>query len=241
MKKEINQLDKEVLQERLYLLQIYAAENNISFFIILEGWAQTGKGRILKTATYRMNPKKLKVYSPINTEYMDSKYPFQYKYWTHFPPKGTIFFLLKSWYHRISFGLQNGDIKKSNLSKYQKSIYNLERTLTDDGIFMIKFFLELDKDELTKRLKKAEKEKKFWEATKEDKNQVKDYDIYKDLFTTYRNITDQPFSSWHVIPADNTDKAEVDVMAILVEFMEKKLSIDSWEMMEKIMDQGEIE
>lgn len=226
----MNPLDKEVLQERLYLLQSYAADNNKSIYIILEGWAQTGKGQILKTSTYRMNPKKLKVYSPINTEYMDSKYPFQYKYWAHFPAKGTMLFLLKSWYHRISFGLQNGDIKKSNLSNYQKSIYNLERTLTDDGIFIIKFFLDLDKDELAKRLKKAEKDGKAWEATKEDKNQVKEYDTYKDLFTSYRNITDQPFASWHVIAADDTEKAEIDVMIVLVEFMEKKLSVNSWEM-----------
>ncbi|MCC5813782.1 MAG: hypothetical protein JJT78_03430 [Leptospira sp.] len=231
---------KDNLQERLYLLQSKASEMEKSCYVILEGWAQTGKGRILKTSTYRMDPKKLKVYSPVDTEMWDSKYPFQYKYWYHFPPKGTTFFLLKSWYYRVSFGIQNKDIKKEDVSKAQKSILNLEKTLADDGILIIKFFLDITKEELSKRLKKAEKEGKTWEVTKEDKRQVKDYDDYTRYFQDYRNLTDQPYAPWHVLSAMDSNKTEMEVMKILVSFLEKKLGVDSWDMMKQLVN-GDIE
>lgn len=235
--------ENDVLQERLYLLQTKASELGRSFYIILEGWAQTGKGQILKTATYRMDPKKLKVYSPLDTETWDSKYPFQYKYWYHFPPKGTTFILLKSWYYRVSFGLQNGDLKKSDLEKTQKSIFNLERTLSDDGIYLVKFFLDLDRDELSKRLKKAEKEGKTWEVTKEDKNQVKDYNTYQELFQSYRRLTDQPFAPWIIIEEKDTEEAERLFMIELIRYMEEKLGVDSLAMYTTLMTEtsGEIE
>lgn len=228
-------LDKDNLQERLYLLQNAAYEKGISIYVILEGWAQTGKGQILKTSTYRMDPKKLKVYSPVDTELWDKKYPFQYKYWYHFPPKGTAFFLLKSWYYRVSFGIHNGDIKKGEVSKALKSILNLEKTLTDDGVIIVKFFLDLSKDELSKRLKKSEKEGKTWEVTKDDKRQAKEYETFQGYFSDYRNLTDQPYAPWFVISSEETDKSEQDFMIQLIQHLEKKLGVDSWDIMQKLV------
>lgn len=233
--KNADPFHKDNLQERLYLLQNVASEQSRSVYVILEGWAQTGKGQILKTSTYRMDPKKLKVYSPVDTEAWDSKYPFQYKYWYHFPPRGTMLFLLKSWYYRVSFGVQSGDVKKGEASKAMKSIFNLEKTLADDGIILFKFFLDLEKDELAKRLKKAEKDDKTWEVTKDDKRQIKEYDDFRSYFNDYQNLTDQPYAPWIVIHAEDTDTAEQEFMVQLVQLLEKKLGVDSWDMMKQLV------
>ncbi|WCL48096.1 hypothetical protein [Leptospira sp. GIMC2001] len=236
-----HELDEDSLQERLYILQNSASEMGISCYVILEGWAQTGKGRIIKKLIYRMDPKKYKVYSPVNTELWDSKYPFLYKYWYHFPPKGFAFFLLKSWYYRVSYAIRKGDVKKQDISNNLKTIMNLERTLAEDGILIIKFFLDLGEKDLSKRLKKAKKEGKTWETTLEDLDQAENYESYKKLFMNYIQLTDQPYAPWILIPSDDNSEARLSVMVQLINHLEKKLGVDSNELLQKLRSAGETE
>jgi AMP-polyphosphate phosphotransferase len=228
-------LTEENLQERLYLLQNEANLQNISFYVILEGWAQTGKGQILKSITYRMDPKRYKVYSPIDTDYFDTHYPFLYKYWQHFPAKGHALFLLKSYYHRITKGYSDKKFDKKELLQAQTSILNLEKTLSDDGVVFIKFFLDLNKKELEKRLKLASKLGKTWEVTKEDKDQVKHYKKYESIFKSYRELTDQPYAPWTSISADESSSAKIKVMLILIRELERVLKVNSEDLLEKLL------
>lgn len=234
----MNKIDisEENLQERLYLLQNEANLQNISFYVIIEGWAQTGKGQILKSITYRMDPKRYKVYSPIDTDYFDDHYPFLYKYWQHFPAKGNALFLLKSYYHRITQGFSDKKYNIEKLLEAQTSILNLEKTLSDDGVVFIKFFLDLKKKELEKRLKSAEKQGKTWEVTKEDKDQVKNYKKYESIFKSYRELTDQPYAPWITVAAEDSSKAKLKVMLILVHELERVLKVNSEELLVKLQN-----
>lgn len=225
---------EENLQERLYLLQNEASLVQKSFYIILEGWAQTGKGNILKSVTYRMDPKKYKVYSPVDTIYLDSHFPILYKYWQHFPAKGHAFFLLNSYYNGITQAYKKGKVNQIALERIQKSILNLEKTLSDDGVVFVKFFLDLEKKELQKRLKSALKEGKTWEVTKADKDQAKNYKNYESLFRSYRDLTDQPYSPWITIPAKENDSAKIHVLTKLIQEMERVLKVSSDDLLEKL-------
>ena len=56
------------LQERLYILFSEASKQKFATILVLEGWAGSGKGDLLKSITTRLDPRKLRVYSLENSE-----------------------------------------------------------------------------------------------------------------------------------------------------------------------------
>lgn len=220
------------LQERLYLLQNNAFERKISFYVIIEGWAQSGKGQVLQKTTARMDPRKLKVYSPLNTEWIDSRYPFQYKYWNQFPQKGIMLFLLKSWYYRASFAVWKKLVPKNQVKQVLMQILRLEKVLADDGIHIIKYFLDIEKKELKNRIQKAKKASKLWQITEEDKIQLQEYDLFQNFFESYRKFTDQPYAPWVVL--ESGKNMELQLMENLIHYMEMKLNVDSSKLLERL-------
>lgn len=221
----------EDMQERLYLLFKELYNRKIPAILILEGWAGSGKGELLKSIVKRLDPRKIHVYSFMQDEYKIDNYPFLYKYWKKLPPKGHLTLFDGSWYSGVSYRKMYDYIDKKQYHTSFRSIINFEKMLLDDNYIVFKFFLNISKKEHSKRLKKARNDGKSWQSTRSDVEENKKYKKYKNLFEYYLNTTNLTDLPWNIIPAKDKNFCKSYVMESIIANLESTLSVDSNEML----------
>lgn len=225
--------DLDHLQERLYILSKVAYERKKLIVIVLEGWSGTGKGDLLKTITHRLDPRKFSAYSHEVSSY-SKKHHFLKKYWEKIPPNGHLFLVLDSWYEFVTKGFMEGEVSREEYQKGFYSISNFENTLISDDCVIYKFFLHSSKKLMKKRFKQAKKENRIWVLSKADKNQIKNYEEYYEIFEHSINQTNTIFAPWNIISAENKDRTKFLILSQLVSELEKVFEVDSAEILLKL-------
>jgi polyphosphate:AMP phosphotransferase len=94
--------------------------------------------------------------------------PRLWRYWRDLPARGRLAMFLSAWYsspirHRVA-----GRISTAEFDSLLDQIATFERTLTDDGAIVVKFWMHLSKKAQKKRLKEFENDPvQRWRVTKE--------------------------------------------------------------------------
>ena len=121
-----------------------------------------------------------------------------------------------------------GDLEGDLYEKRIESIRRFERQLTDNGYLVLKFFMQIDKDEQGKRMEKLlGKEDTKWRVTGADKWQHKHYKKCENVIDRYMKDTNMSTSPWYIIDAADKKWAELQVMDILVSSIEVALQNQS--------------
>ncbi len=85
-----------------------------------------------------------------------------------------------------------------------EEINNFEKYLVDNGIIILKFFLNLSKEEQKNRfLERIDLPEKNWKFSANDVKERGHWDDYMVAFEDVFNHTSTPWAPWHIIPADN--------------------------------------
>lgn len=219
------------LQERLYILFSEASKQKFATILVLEGWAGSGKGDLLKSITTRLDPRKLRVYSLENSEHNKKTHHFLYDYWNRLPLYSENVIFDGSWYSRVSYEKQEKLISKREYKDAFKSILNFEETLYNDRYIILKYFLNISAKEQKKRFKKASEEGKKWMVSESDWKQFENYSNYEKLFEEYLNKTDTQINPWNIVSAKNKYYCRIFVMESIIRNLEEKLKIDSKQML----------
>ncbi len=235
---ELEESDIKELQERLFLLMKEAYQQKIAFVFIIEGWASSGKGDLLKTLTVRLDPRKFKVYSPYVDTSEDRGYPFLWNFWKMLPRFGETLFYLNSYYGRLVYLWSEEKIEEGEFYRRMISIQNTERILTRDNVHFYKFFLHVSEKEQNKRLKKAKAENKKWQVSQADKLQTKHYSRYKKAFERVISESDSAFAPWTILSAENNDSAKAALLHAIISGLENDLKVNSKEQI-KLLAQGQ--
>lgn len=229
-KSDYDVIEKD-LQERLYILFSEASKQKFATILILEGWAGSGKGDLLKSITTRLDPRKLRVYSLENSEEKNKTHHFLYDYWNRLPVYGENIIFDGSWYSRVSYEKQEKLISKREYQDAFKSILNFEETLYNDRYIILKYFLNISAKEQKKRFKKASEEGKKWMVSESDWKQLKHYSSYERLYEEYLNKTDTQICPWNIVSAKNKYFCRIFVMESVIRNLEEKLKLDSKQML----------
>ncbi|MDF3818714.1 polyphosphate kinase [Leptospira sp. 96542] len=219
------------LQERFFLLQKESFEQKIGHIFLIEGWASSGKGKLLQVLTERLDPRKFKVHSPYVHLSEDRGYPFLWNFWKVLPRFGEVLFYLNSYYSRLSFLKSQKEISEFEVNQRLLSILNTERILSKDKIYIHKFFMHLSKKEQKRRLEDSKDKKKLWELSPFDKDQGKHYNRYFEIFDSILEISNTEDSPWVVLPADKKEEARIFILESIIKRMESILSFNSNEVL----------
>lgn len=224
-------LEKDI-QERLYILFSEAYRQKLSIILILEGWATSGKGDLLKSILTRLDPRRVNVHSfDPNSEYNSDKYPFLRDFWVRVPIYGSAIVFDGSWYTKMTHKKINKQINRDVFKEYIRSINNVEKNLVEDKYLVFKYFLNLSAKEQKKRLKKAEKAGKKWMVSEADWFQNIRYDDFREIVEFYLNKTDTLHCPWNVYSALDKYYTRHCVIYNLIENLEKRLNVDSKELL----------
>ena len=150
--------------------------------------------------------------------------PFLYRYMKQIPEEGKFTFLDSGWMEQTVMDVLSGDLEGDLYEQRIESIRRFERQLTDNGYLVLKFFMQIDKDEQGKRMEKLlDKEDTKWRVTGADKWQHKHYKKCENVIDRYMKDTNMSTSPWYIIDAEDKKWAELQVMDTLVSSIEVAL------------------
>lgn len=213
-KSEINRL-----MHQLRELQNACWDKKLPVIVVLEGWAASGKGGLVKQIVSYMDPRGFQVHPIWPPTAEERKYPFLWRFWEKLPAQGKISFFYHSWYtHVLEERLfeRVGTDQIPTVPNLMGQINAFERQMADNGAAIAKFWLHLSRKELKSRLKEYAKDPlTAWRVRKEDWKQAKNYDLYASYAEDMLVQTSTGCAPWTLVEANSERWAQVKVLTQL--------------------------
>ena len=152
-KLEKNEYEKELyrLQTELVKLQEWARETGARVVIVFEGRDAAGKGGIIKRIAERTSPRVFRVVALPAPNDREKSQVYLQRYIAHLPAGGEVVIFDRSWYNRAGVEQVMGFCSKSDYTKFLKNCPGFEASLVNDGIILLKYWLEVSEKEQHKR------------------------------------------------------------------------------------------
>lgn len=210
--KELNQLQYEMLR-----LQEFIIQNKMRLLIIYEGRDAAGKGGTISRTIVKLNPKNYKVVAlPKPTENEIKQWYFQ-RYIQHLPMSGEISFFDRSWYNRAVVEPVFDFCTKQQYKQFMKQVNSFENLLVQDGIILVKFFLNISKEEQQKRLDdRKEDPMKLYKIGGLDEQAQTKWDDYTKYIEKMLKKTSTKKSPWVEIRTDEKKEARLETMKYIL-------------------------
>ena len=197
------------LQEKFY------AEGRVSLLIVFQGMDAAGKDSTIKHVTSGVNPQGFQVFNFKQPTYKDIDHNYLWRYWQAMPERGRIGIFNRSHYEEVLVVRVHPDILRARrlpqqdfgerfwLNRYQ-DIRSLERHLGENGTKVIKFFLNLSRDEQKTRLwRRLDNPDKAWKFDPRDIDERGRWDDYQAVYQEAVTATHADDAPWYLIPADH--------------------------------------
>ena len=223
---EADQLKSELkaAQEKLFGFQTRIKEAKLPVMVIFEGWGAAGKGSAIGRVIRNIDPRFFKVRTMSAPTQEEKRYPFLRRFLMDIPEAGKFTFFDSYWMEEATSGLLE---KKPDEQLYKmriQSINRTERSLTDNGYLVMKFFFNISRKEQKKRLDDLTDDKNTkWRVSEYDLEENKHYDKYQEIYDRYLTDTNRPSSPWYIIDAKDRKWAELQVLRFLNQGIETAL------------------
>lgn len=197
----------------LTLLQRACWENGIPVIIVFEGWDASGKGTSINMLAQSMDPRGFRIHAIKAATPIELEMPWLWRFWLRLPNYGEVAIFDRSWYGRLLVERVERLVPKETWQQAFNDILDFERTLSDGGYVLIKFFLHISKKEQEKRFKRLEKDKlQKWRIEKEDWKHHKKYDEYVTATEEMLARTETEWGNWTLVEATDRRWSRVKIM-----------------------------
>ena len=220
--------------ERLAELQdVLYAQNEHALLIIFQAMDAAGKDSAIKHVMSGLNPQGTQVFSFKQPSSEELDHDYLWRSAKNLPERGRIGIFNRSYYEEVLVVrvhpaiLQNQSLPpkvKNDKNIWQKrfaQIRSSEDYLAENGVHVLKFFLNVSKDEQKKRfLKRINEPEKNWKFSAQDAKERAFWDDYMKAYEDALGNTSTKNAPWYVIPADSKWFTRVAVSNIIIEKME---------------------
>ncbi|OLN21445.1 UDP-galactose-lipid carrier transferase [Domibacillus antri] len=212
----------EKYQRRLLSLQQLLFREKIGLLIAMEGVDAAGKGGAIKRLTAQLDPRGIVVHPISAPAPHELRYHYMHRFWRKLPQHGQIAIFDRSWYGRILVERIERYAAKEEWKRAYDEINHFEKLLTDDRYILIKFWVQISKDEQLRRFEERQNNPlKRWKITEEDWRNRNKWDAYTDAAEEMMRRTDHDYAPWHVIEGNDKKYARVTILRKTVEHIEK--------------------
>lgn len=196
-------------QDRLY------AQNTYALLLIFQAMDAAGKDSTIKHVMSGINPQGCQVFSFKQPSAEELDHDYLWRSFKALPERGRIGIFNRSYYEEVLVVrvhpelLANQQIPDSRRGKHIwkqrfEDINNFEKYLVNNGIVVMKFFLNVSKAEQKERfLERIDRPEKNWKFSLADAKERGYWDDYMAAYEDALTHTSTDWAPWHVIPADH--------------------------------------
>lgn len=214
-------------QERL------AAQDTYGLLVVLQAMDAAGKDGTIKHVMSGVNPQGVAVHSFKVPSAEELDHDYLWRYAQRLPSRGQIGIFNRSHYEEVLVvrvhaevlgheKLPRGALRPGIWKRRYREINDWERYLTDNGLRVVKLFLNLSKEEQRQRfLARLDRPEKNWKFSAADARERGYWDDYQRAYSEMLTHTSTEWAPWHVIPADHKWFARVAAAAVITEALVK--------------------
>ncbi len=205
------------LQVELVKLQRHVITRGKKVLVILEGRDGAGKDGTIKRIIEHLSPRDIRVVAlPKPSDVETTQWYFQ-RYATHLPAAGQIVLFNRSWYNRAGVEHVMGFCSDTDYQKFMRNVMVFENLLVQDGITVLKYYLDISRKEQKKRLEARRKDPlKQWKISPIDEKALHHFDDYTTARDAMLRTTDSAAAPWMVVRADDKKATRLAVIGDLI-------------------------
>ena len=214
LKRDVYEKELEKLHGELVALQEWTKKTGAKVIVVFEGRDAAGKGGTIKALTERVSPRVFRVEAlPAPTE-REKTQLFMQRYITRFPAGGEIVIFDRSWYNQALVNRVMGFTEEKKVERFLSLAPLVERFIVDGGITLIKFWLEVDMDEQTRRFEERITDpRKTWKLSPMDLEAHRRWYDYSRARDAVFEKTDTNIAPWHVVRSNDKRRARLNAIA----------------------------
>lgn len=215
------------LQEKLY------AQDRWSVLLIFQGMDAAGKDSAIENVMSGINPQGCEVYSFKQPSSKELDHDFMWRTSMCLPERGRIGIFNRSYYEELLIVRVHPEIlarqripaelvTKNIWQERFEDVASFEKYLARNGTLVLKFFLNISKEEQRERfLARLDEPAKNWKFSMGDVAERKLWDKYQAAYQDLLRHTSAKHAPWHVVPADHKWFARVVISSAIVSAMEQ--------------------
>jgi polyphosphate kinase 2 len=205
------------LHGELVAMQEWVKASGAKICIVFEGRDTAGKGGTIKRITERVSPRVFRVVAlPAPSERERSQMYVQ-RYITHFPGAGEVVIFDRSWYNRAGVEPVMGFCTPEQTERFLEQAPAVEKAMTDSGILLLKYWLEVSPDEQTRRLEsRIHDPRKIWKLSDMDLKSYSRWFDYSRARDAMLAATDSAWAPWFVARTDDKRRGRLNIITHLL-------------------------
>ncbi|HEY9639362.1 MAG TPA: polyphosphate kinase 2 family protein [Coleofasciculaceae cyanobacterium] len=220
------------LQEDIEALAKYQdilyAQNTYALLILFQAMDAAGKDGTIKHVMSGVNPQGCQVFNFKAPSSEELDHDYLWRCFRALPERGRIGIFNRSYYEEVLVARVHPEIlerqqlpdrlkDKHIWNRRFEEINNFEKYLVNNGIIVLKFFLNVSKEVQKKRfLDRIQLSEKNWKFSESDAKERAFWDDYMNAYEDVFNHTSTEWAPWYIIPADHKWFTRLAVATVIV-------------------------
>jgi polyphosphate kinase 2 len=217
MKRKEYEATLRKLQVELCAVQDWVKATGKRVVVVFEGRDAAGKGGVIKAITERVSHRVFRVMALPAPSDREKTQLYLQRYVSLLPAAGEIVIFDRSWYNRAGVEYVMGFCTEAQHRRFLEICPEFELLIVDDGILLIKYWLEVSEDEQKRRFEaRIDDPLRQWKLSPMDlasRSRWYDYSRARDMMF---KATDTKFAPWRIVRSDDKRRARLNCISHLL-------------------------
>ncbi|HOP15492.1 MAG TPA: polyphosphate:AMP phosphotransferase [Gammaproteobacteria bacterium] len=212
------------LQAELNDLAWRAYTEKVSTVLVFEGVDAAGKGGAIRRVTQAVDSRLREVIPIAAPTDEENAHHYLWRFWRHIPRAGRMTVFDRSWYGRVLVERVEGFTSHANWARAYLEINDFEEQLTQAGIVVQKFWLQISKEEQLARFQaRQDTPYKQYKITDDDWRNRDKWDEYREAVNEMLARTNAQHAPWNLIAGNDKRFARIQVLETVVKSLRDAL------------------
>ena len=218
-----NKLEK--YRGRLHKLSIETIKKRIGVVLVFEGVDAAGKGGAIRRLIVALDAHRYRVIPIAKPTEEEKRYHYLWRFWQHVPTKGMTTIFDRSWYGRVLVERVEGFATTEEWNRAYSEINDFEEQLIENNTTVIKFWIQISKDEQLKRFRARQNTPhKEWKITEEDWRNREKWEQYEEAAEKMILQTSTDIAPWTIVDGNDKRFARVKVIKTVCHQLEQTIN-----------------
>ncbi len=212
------------LQGELRRLQYLCYRKRLPVVLAFEGADAAGKGGAIRRLTRELDPRGYEVVPVSAPDGVEKLHHHLWRFWNALPKAGHFTVFDRTWYGRVLVERVEGFARPEEWLRAYREINEFESDLVAHGMVVIKFWLQISKEEELKRFNERKNTpEKRWKITDEDWRNREKWDEYRLAVSAMIEQTSTTHAPWTIVEANDKCHARIKVLKTAVDTIRRAL------------------